>query len=150
MDGQIRVIAICLFSKGDGILVAEGFDTSKGSPFYRPLGGGVEFGETTQVTVIREIREELGHEIKDLRLVGTLENLFELEGIRGHQIVFVYDGEFINPGVYEHDQLKFKEDSGKTVTARWRPLDFFDAYHRLVPEQLHQLLGNGDDASSGR
>lgn len=75
---RIRVVTICLFARGDQILVAEGFDAAKGSAFYRPLGGVVEFGETTRAALVREMKEELGQEVKGLRLVGTLENLFEL------------------------------------------------------------------------
>jgi len=140
---RIRVVAICLFARGNQILVAEGYDATKGSPFYRPLGGGVEFGESTQAALMREVREELGQEVKGLRLVGTLENLFELEGIQGHEIVFVYDGEFVDAAVYERDRLDFEEDNGEAVTARWRPLSFFNAHHRLVPEQLHRLISDG-------
>jgi ADP-ribose pyrophosphatase YjhB (NUDIX family) len=141
--GRTRVVAICLFARGDQILVMEGFDATKGSPFYRPLGGGVEFGETTRAALVREMREELGQEVRGLRLVGTLESLFELEGVQGHEIVFVYNGEFVDPTVYECDRLTFEEDNGEAVTARWRRLDFFDAYHRLVPEQLHRLISDG-------
>ena len=57
---RIRTIAICLFSHNGGILVAEGIDAVKGETFYRPLGGGIEFGEYGADTVAREIREEIG------------------------------------------------------------------------------------------
>jgi len=49
----IRVIAICIFRRGNRILV-EAFDSVKGSPYYRPLGGGIEPGETSETTLIRE------------------------------------------------------------------------------------------------
>lgn len=124
--------------------MAEGSDATKGSPFYRPIGGGVEFGEATRAALEREMKEELGQEVRGLHLVGTLENLFELDGVQGHEIVFVYDGEFVDPAVYERDRLDFEEDNGEAVTARWRPLNFFDAYHRLVPEQLHRLISDGN------
>ena len=150
MRNDIRVIAICVFVRGDRILVAEGFDAIKGSPFYRPLGGGVEFGETTHATVVREIQEELGQEVRGLRLIGTLENLFTFNDVQGHEIVFVYDGEFVDESVYARDRLDFREDNGEAVTARWRNLDFFDAYHRLVPEQLHQLINDGNGTLSRR
>ncbi len=42
----IRVIASCIFKNGDEILVTDGFDHAKRKPFHRPLGGGVEPGET--------------------------------------------------------------------------------------------------------
>ena len=136
----IRVIAICLFRSGDSILVFEGFDSEKGTPFYRPLGGGVEPGETTAEAIVRETREELGLEITGLRLLGVLENLFLLEGNPGHEVIFVYDGQFVEEAVYRQSSLTVHEDNGEILRAVWRTLDSFDAYHRLVPESLPSLL----------
>jgi len=44
MPNQIRPLAIYLFRDGDRILVGEGNDPVKRETFYRPLGGGIEFG----------------------------------------------------------------------------------------------------------
>ena len=136
----IRVTAICVFRSGDRILVFEAFDSVKGTPFYRPLGGGVDAGETTHDAIVREIREEIDAEITDLQLLGVLENLFNLEGEPGHEIVFVYDGRFIDETVYERSELTVHEDNGDILRAVWRSLDSFDSHHRLVPEGLASLL----------
>ncbi|OGO29901.1 MAG: hypothetical protein A2Z29_05740 [Chloroflexi bacterium RBG_16_56_11] len=137
---EIRVISICVFRHDDSILVFHGFDSVKGTPFYRPLGGAVEFGETTREAIEREIREELGLEADDLKLLGTLENIFLYEGEPGHEIVFVYDGRFKDDSVYRMESLTVCEDNGVTMKATWRNLDSFDDYHRLVPEELMSLL----------
>jgi hypothetical protein len=42
---QIRPLAICVFSQNGKILVCEGYDATTSDTFYRPLGGGIEFGE---------------------------------------------------------------------------------------------------------
>ena len=81
----IRVIAICLFARDEQILVFQGFDREKGANFYRPLGGGVEPGETTEQAIVREMREETGAAITDLRLVDVLENIFTVDGRAGHE-----------------------------------------------------------------
>ena len=60
---QIRALAICLFLDGDRILVSEVRDPVKGVSFCRPLGGGIESGETGVQAVVREIREEIGAEL---------------------------------------------------------------------------------------
>ena len=73
---RIRPIAICLFRYENKILVAEGKDPIKDQTFYRPLGGGIEFGERSEETIRREIREELNEEVTALRYLGTLENIF--------------------------------------------------------------------------
>ena len=56
---QIRPIAICVFRNKNRILVAEGYDSVKDEYFYRPLGGGIEFGESSMETICREMIEEI-------------------------------------------------------------------------------------------
>ena len=98
---KIRVIAICVFRNGNKILAAEGYDTIKQQVFHRPLGGTVEFGERSDQTVSREIKEEINAEVKDLRYLGTLENIFVFEGEKGHELVQVYDGRFVDESLYQ-------------------------------------------------
>ena len=45
MQIKIRPLALCIFLHQNKILVAEGYDPKKNQIFYRPLGGGIEFGE---------------------------------------------------------------------------------------------------------
>jgi ADP-ribose pyrophosphatase YjhB (NUDIX family) len=139
-QGTVRTIAICLFRDGDRLLVAEGYDAAKGDTYYRPPGGTVEFGEFTRDTVTREIREELGLGVTDLRLLTVIENLFTCNGAQGHEIVFVYEGRFADPRAYQSPVLDAHEDDGKPYRAEWRSLDTFDATHRLVPDALREVL----------
>jgi 8-oxo-dGTP pyrophosphatase MutT (NUDIX family) len=136
---NIRVIAICLFAHNDRILVLQAFDTVKGTPYYRPLGGEVDPGETTLEALRREIHEELTQEITDARLLGVLENLFEWEGKPEHEIVFVYDARFVDNKVYSKKELVVQEQN-EISKASWRSIDFFNDYHRLVPEKLTPLV----------
>lgn len=136
----MRVIAICVLRHDNRLLVLEGFDSVKRSFYYRPLGGGVEFGETAREAVTREIREETGHEVTGLRLLGVLENLFECDGKPGHEIVFVFDGRFADEAMYGKESMTLTEDGGGTFHAMWRALDSFDEQHRLVPEGLWGML----------
>jgi 8-oxo-dGTP pyrophosphatase MutT (NUDIX family) len=48
-------------------VLVEAFDPVKGETFYRPLGGGVEFGETSAAAA-REIREEVSADVTDTEL----------------------------------------------------------------------------------
>lgn len=139
---RIRPIAICLFRKGNQILLSHGFDTVKQILYYRPLGGGIEFGETSEAAIVREIREELGVEAENLRLIGVAENIFNYEGEPGHEIVFIFDGEFADRTLYEHDELDgYEQEAGIRFKAKWLSLEEIEQTGgRLVPETLKDLL----------
>jgi 8-oxo-dGTP pyrophosphatase MutT (NUDIX family) len=122
---KVRAIAICLFRRGDKLLVAEGYDEVKREVFYRPLGGKIEFGEYSSQTIAREMREELGAEVADVRCLFTLENVFTYNGQPGHEIVLVCDGVFTDETLYQREHLDAAEDSGQPTIARWMALDAF-------------------------
>ena len=141
MEGEVRPLAICVFRKGDLILVAEDYDRVKDEVFYRPLGGAIKFGEYGHEAVIREIREELGSEVKNLRHIGTIENIFTFEGKKGHEIVLTYEGKLADQSIYERSLVEGIESNGLIIRALWKPLSYFqDGHYPLYPEGLLELL----------
>ncbi|MEO1296802.1 MAG: NUDIX hydrolase [Cyanobacteria bacterium J06636_16] len=139
-QGRIRPIAICLFRQGDRILVHEKADPVKGIQIARPLGGGIEFGEPSQDAVVREIREELGVAITDVKQLGIVESIYIYRGEPGHELVFVYNARFIDETLYEKTVL-IAQEGEKTFEVRWRSLDEMRGTPLvLVPEGLWQLL----------
>jgi ADP-ribose pyrophosphatase YjhB (NUDIX family) len=138
---RIRVLAIGVFREGDRVLVARGVDPVSGEPFHRPLGGGVEFGERAADALRREIVEELGGAIQDVRLLGVLENLFEYEGLPRHEIAFVFDARFSDPTWYGRGELPVTEAGSEWEPARWISIKAFaSGGERLVPDGLLSLL----------
>ncbi|HEX7240445.1 MAG TPA: NUDIX hydrolase [Longimicrobiaceae bacterium] len=141
MSADIRVLSIGVFRAGDRVLVARGVDPASGEPFYRPLGGGVEFGERAADALGREIVEELGAAIEDPRLLGVLENLFEYAGRPRHEIVFVFDARFSDPSWYLRAELPVTEAGSGWEPARWVSVQALSSGpERLVPEGLLSLL----------
>jgi 8-oxo-dGTP pyrophosphatase MutT (NUDIX family) len=138
---RIRVIALGVFRHQGRILVFQGYDPFDGDTFYRPLGGGVEFGETSQEALAREIREELGQEIKDPKYMGTLENIFIYQGEPGHELVLVYDARFVDPMVYAKTNLHYVESEGEELPCLWLTLeDVKKKDLHLYPNGLYELL----------
>ncbi|WP_431874197.1 NUDIX hydrolase [Micromonospora marina] len=136
---SIRAVAVAVPRRGDDVLVFEYHDSTKDETFYRPLGGGIDFGETAEAAVRRELREELGVELLDVRLLGVLENLFHAFGRDGHEIVFIFDCRIADQSVYERDAVgEIRDDTGTKVM--WRSLNSFDAGSPLYPAGLVELL----------
>ena len=104
-----RPVALCLFTNNGRLLAAKGTDSVKQTEFYRPLGGMIEFGEYGIDAVQREIMEETGQKIKNVKYLGTLENIFTYEGKSGHEIVLMYDAEFLDKSIYEKEYIDIVE-----------------------------------------
>jgi ADP-ribose pyrophosphatase YjhB (NUDIX family) len=136
----VRPVAICIFRRHDRLLVFEAYDPVKDEVFYRPLGGQIEFGEYSADTIHRELREEIGAEVTNLRFVAAVENIFTYDGRPGHEIVMVYTGDFVDPAFYARDPILVTEDNGDRLLARWMPLADFDGGPPLYPDGLYALL----------
>lgn len=143
--GKVRSIALCVFRKDNRILVAQGYDAIKKNTFYRPLGGTIEFGEPASLTVQREIQEELGLDSVGIVYLGTLENIFTFQGQLGHEIVMIFDGEFVDLSVYEQTPVHGVEGDGEPILALWKDLSEFSPGNTgkgapLFPTGLLELL----------
>ncbi|MBI4559230.1 MAG: NUDIX hydrolase [Candidatus Hydrogenedentes bacterium] len=148
VTGHIRPIAICVFRNGNRILVGDGYDPTKQQVFYRPPGGAIHFGETSESALRREMREELGVEIHHPRLIGVLESLFTFDGEQGHQIVFVFDGKLGDASLYELAQFPARESNGEHFNAIWLDLDAIGpGTPPVYPDGLVELLRRADDGA---
>ena len=140
---RIRPLAICIFRHHDCILVAEGYDPVKKEYFFRPLGGGIEFGEQSRETVCRELMEEIQVEVDEdsLRYLGALENIFTFDGKPGHEIVLIYDGALRETALYEQTVIRGMEADGEEIRAVWKNIDEFgEGKSILYPTGLLGML----------
>ena len=138
---QIRPIALCVFHNKDRILVFEGYDKAKDETFYRPLGGGIEFGESSENAVRRELKEEINVDVADLKYLGTLENIFTFNGNSYHEVVMIYDGVLTDSGLYDQAVIVGREANGEEIRAMWKSLDeFAEGESILYPDGLLGLL----------
>src|SRR4051794_6173506 len=89
--------------------------------FHRLIGGGVELGETHQDAIVREVGEELAASIRGLSFLTTVENIFRIDGVLGHEIVFLYSGR-LEPQPAARDAT-LTESDGSTLPVVWRRFD---------------------------
>ena len=66
---RIAPAIIVLVQRGDLALLAHG--TRFPAPFYSTLAGFVEPGESLEETLVREVKEEVGVDVGDIRYFGS-------------------------------------------------------------------------------
>ncbi|MFD1204652.1 NUDIX hydrolase [Sporosarcina contaminans] len=137
-----RATALGIIIKEDDILLEEkiGKHSQGNGYYYRPIGGTIEFGETSDETLIREFREEIGAEIRIIRYIACLENIFTIEGIIGHEITQIYLVELVDKKLYENATFAVKEQT-KVTTAKWiYKEDLFSGQKSIYPNGIVNLL----------
>lgn len=141
-SGEIRVLALGLIRDRSRIFLSEGYDPVKQQNFYRALGGGIEFGETSHAALQREFQEELQAEITNIHYLSCLENIFTYNGKPGHEILQIYSCDFADPKFYQLEKLTFYEGKRKK-TALWVEIARFKSGElNLVPEQFLDYLNH--------
>ena len=133
---SIRNLAVGLPIRNGHILAQDGHDAVKGTVYLRAIGGGIEFGETSEAALRREFREELEIELGAVQLLGVIENIFEYEGVPGHEIVHVF-------GVESADINSIALDSRLHVLDEGSPVGWFSISRldrRLYPEGSAALV----------
>ncbi len=102
-----------------------------------PVGGGIEFGETSEQAAARETFEEINAVVTNLRFMGVIENMFSYEGQDYHEHIFAYEGDFEDKSLYEQEEIHGKEDSGWEFVCRWIDIDFLKSGEVLFyPTQI--------------
>ena len=120
------------------MLVSKGYDSKKDAYFYRCLGGGIEFQETSETALKREFMEELSLKINVKNFLGIAENIFEYEGKKGHEIVFFYEIE-IPDELYQDKYVQVEGD--RVGEAIWVDIeDFKNGSKTLYPEEIFKYL----------
>lgn len=136
----IRVVALALVRRPGTrqILVHEGYDTARDLRYRRPMGGGVEFGETSTEAVVRELYEEIGVRATTHGIVGTFETVFTHDGVPKHEVLFVHDVTLDDPAAYDLDLLVDVETGEEPGI--WHDLDDPPPGIVLFPQGLGDLV----------
>ncbi len=84
---KIEVIArAIILTNGKFLLCRE-----KGKDYYFFPGGHINFKETAESALIRELKEELNISINKLSFIGIVENIYEKDNETHHEINLVFE-----------------------------------------------------------
>ncbi|MFC4448018.1 NUDIX domain-containing protein [Halorussus aquaticus] len=123
------------------LLVERHRDPESDETFYRPLGGGVEFGERGEEALRREFREELGVELAGVFPVETYEDVFTFDGEIRHEVWRVYETDIVEDWPYEREEFTAREpDTGEEIECVWKSVADFEDGDTLYPEALPSAL----------
>jgi len=137
---KIRMLALGLIRDGDRIFIGESYDPDRKKPFYRAMGGGVKFGETSLEALKREFQEEIQAELTNIRYQGCLESIFFFKGKPGHEIIQLYECDFVDPKFYQLQQIPFTEKK-KQKLGLWVAIDKLKSGELyVVPSQFLDYL----------
>ena len=109
------------------------------SDHYALIGGRIEIGENSADTIKREIQEELGKEIEITGYISTIENFFEMEGSKYHEIMFVYRLEFANEEDKTIEYTLENIEGKEYLKYEWLELDKIEKYP-LYPKVIREIL----------
>lgn len=93
---------------------------------YSLPGGRVRFGETTEQSIVREIKEKLNIDANVVKLLSINENFFDYANDEYHEILFVYQCELKND---------IHEDSESDKEIKWMNVSGLSKYN-IKPESL--------------
>lgn len=130
-----------------GILIKDGkvlLDMANDNGFLCLPGGYVELGETSDVAILREMKEELGKAFIIDKYCGIIENFFTKKNEKIHELSIYYllaTKDEIK--VEDYDSLE--NDKGNMIrhSFRWIPLKEINNYD-IRPDYLKDLLQSED------
>ncbi len=106
MDKPVRKAVRCYLIKDDRIVVTKYNEPNKKAGYYEIPGGKIEEGELPEQTAIREIQEETGIIVKNLKNKGNL--TIEYPDRKFEFVVFLADD-------YQGKPLQFEENTSEWI-----------------------------------
>ena len=142
MDLTIKVEDYKLNIRSGGVIIHNNkllTHKDKKLNFYALLGGRVTIGEDSKNTLIREMKEELNKDIEITGYIGTVENFFEHEGEKYHEICIIHKAEFIDEKDKSLEETIQNFEGKEDLEYEWVDLEKIDEYD-IRPKILKNVL----------
>jgi len=141
MAKRIRPIALGLIEHEGHIFVSRGKDSKTNEAFYRFLGGGIDFGETSQAALKREFLEEVDAELTAVEYITCLDNIFVYNDKPKHELIQLFRAQFVDPMFYRVNETFRLVEGERIDQALWIETSrVLSGEYRLVPESCYQYL----------
>ena len=141
MAKRIRPIALGLIEHQNHLFVSQGQDKQTTKTFYRFLGGGIDFGETSKAALVREFQEEIQAELTDIEYLSCLDNIFTLNAKPKHELIQLFRCRFVDQAFYQLDEKFDLVEGDRTTQAFWiKTADVLNGRRWLVPEGCLEYL----------
>jgi inorganic pyrophosphatase len=134
---SIRNTVKALVKLDEKILVLEEIYGDK--VYYHLPGGGIEYLEESEEALAREVNEEIGCGIKSYSFNRALSNIFELDGMKAHEIVQVYNVE-LDIDVKGLEGKVMSADITNSIFKLIDPIEFKSGRKLFYPNKLVETL----------
>ena len=143
MAKRIRPIALGLIEHKGHIFVSQGKDPKTKQSYCRFLGGGIDFGETSQAALTREFMEEIQAELTEIEYLTCLDNIFTFNGKHKHELIQLFRARFADDSFYQLDEKFPLVEGRRTTQAIWLATPrVLTGECRLVPESCLEFLSS--------
>ncbi|WLR57487.1 NUDIX hydrolase [Mesobacillus subterraneus] len=107
-------------------------------------GGRVELLEDSQTSVVREVKEELGIDVKVEKLLWFTENIFDYNNKNYHEIGLYFQVSPLNISFNFHKE-EFYGEEGEQLVYQWVPISSLEKI-KLYPEFIRTSLSELPEA----
>ena len=110
-EGRFNFRVAAYVTCGDKMLI----EHTDGVDFANLIGGRVQLGENTIDAIKREMKEEIGVDVKKQKLILIAENFFQWQGKKVHEMLFVYQVELAKKYLKQLDRFNILDHDNQHV-----------------------------------